>query len=157
MYASDWEEAENLRAKRYGRDFKLKNIAVYVTNNISDLEAMSNDNPQGVLNALRDQNTKGIGTVYLITLLYFISKGRYPIYDRFAEMALCAIKNGLKPSDKVPYTNLPDKNSRRFDRVVEDRLNPYINDLHTIFGKEAAKCRDVDRALWVYGHRFKQA
>ncbi len=158
VYAKDWVRAEELRVTRYGRPFDLEGIAAFVAFNISELETMSVSDPQGVLNRLRDQNTKGLGTVYLITLLYFISKGRYPIYDRFAKMALYAIRAGLEPGAEVPYADLPGKESRkRFERVFDDHMVPYIEDLRGVFGEKALQGRDVDRALWVYGHCFKQA
>ena len=34
---------------------------------------------------------KYIGPVYAITLLYFLSQGKYPIYDRFAHIAVKVI------------------------------------------------------------------
>ena len=36
-------------------------------------------------------NVYGVGPVYGITLLFFASKGKYPIYDRFANLSLKAI------------------------------------------------------------------
>ena len=44
--------------------------------------------PQEVINELKNNSPNGIGTVYLITLLFFISRGEYPIYDRFVKIAI---------------------------------------------------------------------
>lgn len=157
-YASDWSGAEELSVTRYGRSFDLEGIADFIASNIGELGAQSISDPQGVLDRLRNQDVKGLGTVYLITLLYFISKGRYPIYDRFAKMALYAIRDGLEPGAPVPYIDIPGKESRkRFERVMDDHMNPYIGDFRDIFDEKALQSRDVDRALWVYGHCFKRA
>lgn len=154
-YASDWADAENLKAKRYGRDFDLKRIASYVVKHKASLEELAHDNPQEVLECLRDAGTDGLGTVYMVTLLHFISRGEYPIYDRFAAMALYAIENGIRPGGKVEYEELPDKGSRRFDSVVRSSLVPYRERLEAIFGEGCCRKRNVDRALWVYGHWFQ--
>lgn len=153
-YASDWTDAENLSVTRYGRSFDLKGIASYIVENITTLEKLSEYDPQGVLNNLRDVGTKGIGTVYLITLLYFISRGRYPIYDRFAMMALSAIDNDVQPGGLVEYKDPPSKDSKKFAGVFDNYMNPYISIMTKLFGDDALKNRDVDRALWVYGHCF---
>ena len=157
-YASDWAGAEELSVMRYGRPFDLKDIASYIVDNIAMLQELSEDNPQEVLNRLRSCGVRGIGTVYMITLLYFISKGRYPIYDRFAMMALSAIASGIEPGGSVEYKELPSKDSKaRFESVYVDCMVPYIKLLTELFGENAVQDRDVDRALWVYGHCFKQA
>lgn len=165
-YAKDWAEAERFNVRRYGKPFKLKEIAEYLVENIKELEKESDSCPQDVLLTLRDefarQEINGIGTVYLITLLYFISKGKYPIYDRFAMMALDAIvgEKSVKTCGMVKYHALPDKTSAEFSNVVKEHLDPYMCKLKDIFGesifdKENRTNRDIDRALWVYGHCFR--
>lgn len=155
VYAVDWENAGQYMASYRGRFFDLKTISEYIAKNISRLEAESKKNPQKVLCELRDLNITGIGPVYLITLLYFISRGEYPIYDRFAMMSVQAILNNQKPGEIVIVKDLPEKSSRKFNCVFEERMNPYIENLKTIFGEAYKESRDIDRALWVYGHCFK--
>lgn len=108
---------------------------------------------------LRNQ-IKYIGPVYLITLLYFVSKGKYPIYDQQAAKALKAINNvSIKPNDKVEILELPSVESPKF----MDTYKKYIESLESlckdIYGEDEKKRyqndRDIDRALWVYGHLFK--
>lgn len=99
---------------------------------------------------------KGIGPVYAITLLYFISKGKWPIYDRFAKMALSAIcdPKGKKPGDVVEYKELPQK---AFSDIISQDMEEYKGQIEAVFGmEEYQKSRDIDRALWAYGHLFKQ-
>lgn len=107
---------------------------------------------------------KGIGSVYLITILYFVSSGKYPIYDRFAAMALQALLCGKKPGTKIQIRDLPDKTSDSFLNMLDDpnsAYKEYINSLEIVSkmyydGKKDGYQIDrrLDRALWVYGHLF---
>lgn len=111
------------------------------------------------LDELRKQPRQGIGAVYLITLLYFVTNHQYPgkcpIYDRFAMSALLAIKNNKKISDDVKCGELSDKNIKNFPKLVGEKMKQYIGLIDDIFGEEYNANRDIDRALWVYGHLFK--
>ena len=63
------------------------------TNEMSS-EKIENDKTNkyiDILHELKDYSLDGIGSVYLITFLYFITRGEVPIYDMFAMMALDAI------------------------------------------------------------------
>ncbi len=150
-----WENRKSCKVKRYGKDWDLTKFVEYIVENKSNLEAKAEDSPQEVLDKLKIVAPNGIGTVYLITLLYFISKGKWPIYDRFAMMALNAIKSGAEPGATVDCLELPAKNSDEFSNVMEILKEKYIKPLQEIFGDEYTKKRDIDRALWVYGHCFK--
>lgn len=154
-YASDWKRAEDFDVARYGKPFEIERIAEFICDNIGELEGQSEKNAQTVLNRLRDEKFYGLGSVYLITLLYFISKGHYPIYDRFAQMALGAILKGVKPGDIVQYAELPEKSSRAFSGIMAHEMSEYIKQMHDVFKDEYMADRDIDRALWVYGHLFK--
>ena len=109
---------------------------------------------------------------------------QYPIYDQYAYRAICAIKgdfsNGYSIAINKP--NEIDSellgNSFRFDdprtlignefvqlklnapnatdmsvKRIEEVYNKYLDDLKEVFG-DAFNSRDVDQALWVYGHLF---
>lgn len=155
IYTSDWTGAEQYNMKLYGEDFQISGFVDYITSNIESLEKEVEEQPQLVLNKLREHTPPyGIGTVYMITLLYFISRGKYPIYDRFAKMAVDAIINGIKPAEFVQYKELPSKNEGGFDKLMCNGMKNYICKIEKIFGKEYQNCRDIDRALWVYGHLF---
>ena len=153
-YAADWSNAEKLQVHRFGKQFKIDPMATYITDNITKLEELAKNDPQNVLNDLKGHSIKGIGVVYLITLLYFISRGKYPIYDRFAMMAICGIMSDKKPGEIIPYKELPGKNSPGFGSIMSDHMEPFISKLNAVFGDQYQKSRDVDRALWVYGHLF---
>lgn len=158
QYAKDWSGAEELVGIfRYGKKFDLQKLADYIIENIDQLEQDAKHAPQLVLNELRGLNIAGLGTVYMITLLYFLSRGEHPIYDRFAAMALTAIEKGVKPSEAVDYKELPEKNSPAFSNILSEGSEyiEYKKQMKTIFVGKDLRCRDIDRALWVYGHLFK--
>lgn len=154
VYASDWAQAEKFHAMRYGKDFDIDRLATYIVEHITDFEKRAEEDPQGVLDELKALNIRGLGPVYLITLLYFLSRGKYPIYDRFALLALEAINGSKKPGDKVEFHALPDIASKKFSAIMQTEMKSYIDSIKSVFGFEYWKSRRIDRALWVYGHMF---
>ena len=156
-YASDWERAENgdfSGLKLYGGSFDVVPFASYIVEHREELENELKNDPSGaqrVINTLKTQSQSlgnRMGTVYLITILYFLSRGDYPIYDRFAKIAIDAICGCAVP---VQYKPLASKNEKEFDNVINDYIENYVNKLRSVFG-DKYNSRDVDRALWVYGH-----
>ena len=119
---------------------------------------------QNTININGESKVTGIGTVYLITILSFISGGKYPIYDQFAAMAAKAILEGKKPGSRISIDDLPDKNSNAFIDMLDDAESPYFQYIQNIETLSAMyydgdksryqKDRHLDRALWVYGHLF---
>lgn len=160
IYASDWVNAEQLSATRYSKPFPLDTIAHDITSEITGLEKIAKEDPQGLLNTINKPEYRGMGSVYLVTLLYFLSKAEYPIFDQFAMKALSAIKGntapkvGEKVGVEVEFIDLPDKQSKRFSNIMENEMAIYIGMLDEIFGDKWKTDRDIDRALWVYGHLF---
>lgn len=153
-YAQDWKNAELFQVKRYKKDMPLNDICTYILNNITELELTAQKDPNGLFEQLYNQNWYGIGPVYCYTLLYFLSKGKYPIYDQFAEIALTAIKREIDPSQKICYSAPKTK------KEYIERYSKYKENLTTIFNQvyyDAIndQSRSLDRALWVYGHLFK--
>ena len=124
---------------------------------------------RGILDVDGKQEITGIGSVYLITILFFASHGYYPIYDQFAMKALEALDKGSVPGDNIPLRYLPDKNDDAFLKILTPRkpdkdnapaylqyirlLEKYFKD-DKIDYRKPEDCRIVDQALWVYGHRF---
>lgn len=105
------------------------------------------------------QPINGLGPVYLITLLFFITRGRYPIYDRFAMAALLSLLANEKGYN-IPYddsiiriASLPEK-TESTDLYKLKMYDNYIGLLYHFFGESWINNRDIDRALWVYGHFF---
>ena len=152
--------------KRYGEKsnvtLDIKKIADYLCKNISELNDLVGENSiQAALDKLIKENWQCIGPVYLITLLYFISNNQHPgvcqIYDRFAMRALLAIKNNILINNTVECGELPDKRCKKCSQIVTERMKKYACLLKDIFGDEYKCNRDIDRALWVYGHLFKDS
>jgi hypothetical protein len=154
-----------------------------------------------LLDKMADKAPEGIGTVYLITFLYFITNGTEPIYDVFAMAALDAMypyedeyimeydleseDNETKKVDEsksrlgtyIKPRYLPQKGEGGFDhlfdtkkyaggnwskyavykkkiKLFEKELNKYRKE-KGLKPKYYDTCRDIDRALWVYGHFFR--
>ena len=141
----------------HGRETDVKELCCYVSKNLGYLRSLNSK--QQVLNKLVDDcNTQNIGTVYLITPLYFITKMEYPIYDRFAAIAIEAITEGKKPGEELHYKELPQKNEKSFRSLIDNESSQYqryINQLYAQFEEGYKQTRDIDRALWVYGHLFQ--
>lgn len=141
---------------RYKREIPLEPLFTYILEDISALEKQAKEHPQKVLKNLLGFD--GIGPVYAITILYFLSRKMYPIYDQYAHFALKAIADNTGFTDKL-ITNaalnqkvvLCNDSEVLFSTYQEH----YLNLLKEIFGKDRYNDRDVDRALWVYGHLFK--
>ena len=152
--------------KQYGdkRNIVLdvKNITEYLKSNGPKLnDLIGKGDIQLALDKLIKEHWTGIGPVYLITLLYFITNkqhpGKCPIYDRFAMRALLAIKSNKQIGESVECGDLPDKSSNNCSQIVAKRMEEYIGLLDEIFGDDYKYNRNVDRALWVYGHLFKDS
>ena len=101
-------------------------------------------------------DTKGIGSVYRLTILYFYTIGMFPIYDKFADVAITAIIEDKKPFHQIKYlSTLPKKEKTNINGICDEYYKFYKkmiadNDLiETYFHN-----RNVDRALWTYGHLF---
>lgn len=176
-YSKDWENADKLgdvwlyckkKDRNHENRFPIDKIASYIVNHKNkheNLEEIAKNSPQDFLNTInkyfKENKIGRMGTVYMITLLYFLSGGIYPIYDRFAMLALSAIYNEIKPesgkkvSIDVEFSELPTKDSNRFSAVMSCEMAKYIKMLDDIFGDSWKKNRDIDRALWVYGHLFE--
>ncbi len=163
-------------------DSTVKNQYLTITINDELEECVVNrciTSDEEALTALKKiMETDNIGFTYAITLLYFMSKGRYPIYDKFAHIALMIIcdkspfKSIIKDSElkgkgrgKKRIVNVPsdiDKKASDKDKKIEEAFEKYkenyikpINDIFEIkHGEEMISDRTFDRALWLYGHLF---
>ena len=123
-----------------------------------------------ILNQLAKDAPKGIGPVYMITLLYFLTQGkRYPIYDQFAHAALDVIFDEHEiplGSEVTKKTVSTDKTANSFgEKIISGKDSVYsaymglINkfekefNIHYYADSENTN-RKADRALWAYGHMF---
>ena len=88
-----------------------------------------------------------------ITLLFFLSKGHYPIYDKYAHIALKVILERMDYKEVVTDKALNCEFHNGTKKYLDD-YKTYIEKLESIFGKEYATDRRIDQALWAYGHLF---
>jgi hypothetical protein len=137
----------NLKLKfsgQYGVIY-ANDIINYCLDNFDKLIELCND-PQQLYDDLYKNRGQGngIGATYCISLLYFFTQGKWPIYDKFAHTAINAIINDVHPSEVVNYRAIND---------FPDYCNNYVEKIKDIFGEQKIP-RKIDRALWVYGHFF---
>lgn len=110
------------------------------------------------------------GTVYIINQMFFLSRGAIPIYDRFAHVAVKALRMGKSPLEVfVPNAPLKNEQPKGKDRVNKkyflavNNLEEYMWLLNEVFPDEIHKngdimfiSRELDQALWVYGHAIRK-
>ena len=153
VYASDWELCEERNPKRYGEEFKLDLLLDNLINNRQEISRLiSADDWNGCFDLIMSNKVDYIGPVYVITLIFFISKGKYPIYDRFANTALKSIKEGGIPK-KGDAGNSCEINKKRYKEYM-DNMEEIYKELYQNEEVDYMKNRELDRALWVYGHGF---
>lgn len=145
-------DKNQLKLKVYGRCIHLCNYSLRIIESIPGIINKVNEGDlKGAFETFLSEAPAGIGSVYAIALLFFITKGELPIYDQYAMKALMMIN----PSAGISYRTLPSKSNRNFyDRLVND-YTEYISLLESVYKTEYKKCRAIDRALWVYGHKYE--
>ncbi|MHB1943229.1 MAG: hypothetical protein ACYCP0_09290 [Acidiferrobacteraceae bacterium] len=151
VYKQDFSRTLRFKNQFGERDFSegIRSLAGHM----AAIEAQVNQDPAWLL----DRDTlplplPGFGTVYRLTLLFFITRGKYPIYDKYADIAATAISLGLPPGSSVPYKRI--QNWAGYERFME-----FLRPLRDGGAGDAAQSRifisrSVDRALWTYGHFF---
>ena len=122
---------------------------------------LNKTNKEAFLENLLKFRRPNLASTYALALWFFVTKGQSPIYDRYADIALRAIDQ----NKKVGHLNVKDDEKVVFKGIDSDitettinyhldyiaMLNQYFDWEHKI-DKER---RDIDRALWVYGHMFE--
>lgn len=103
----------------------------------------------------QSQTPKYFGPVNIINALFFVSCGKAPIYDSFAHKAVRALAMNIAPQSVFMGAN-PDITETR---SVLRMYNEYMCLLKKLFpeyvnkhGNDEFIPRELDRALWVYGH-----
>ena len=124
---------------------KLKKSEIQEIIDSSDI--LSRDILEKSYDLVKENAPRNFGSVYLINILYFLSKGKIPIYDKYAHIAVKALCFGYKPSN-IYVGDPPEKNRTK---MVINMLSEYMWYLNKLFGTYSIP-RSLDRALWVYGH-----
>lgn len=119
-----------------------------------------------ILSVVCNLGLNGYGSVYIISSMFFLSNGAIPIYDYYAHVAVKALLYGVNPQEiYVPQAPSRDEHSRK-DKNKKSAINMLLEYMKQL--KEIAEetdyykndgmfiSRDLDRALWVYGHACKQ-
>ena len=135
--------------EQYYNGIDLNPMIIKLSLQLEQIKGLSQISPYEAYKTLYEMRVPYFGSVKVLTLLYFLSQGKSPIYDKYAEMALDAYLTDAVPGAVVGYTGLPGN----IDGDME-RYNEYITKLKKVFCTEDYTDRIIDRALWVYGHFF---
>jgi len=108
-------------------------------------------NPQNAFNLLLQAKAaghlSGFGTTYILTILFFLTHGQQPIYNRFVHKAAQAIATNTSPKKAAHHQ--PVMHWAQYLNY-QAQLAP----VGAALGLAMPVNRSVDRALWVYGHLF---
>lgn len=143
---------------RFGARIKLTDMATSVSKaSREELERGSWDEAARLMAELVRGNN--IGNTYAATMLHFASHGAFPIYDHFAHAGLVAAAEGRAVPGIVHDRELSRavKTSASVGAFVRGYRYGYAERIKQLFGIHDFKDRDVDRALWSYGHLFSES
>ncbi len=155
----------------FGRKINLEKICRDIVSAKGDIKPFENYESEGVEKFFtqhyedeikRKDVYGGIGLVYLITLLHFLTRGGVPIYDRFVHIALEAIVLEKQPGDCVSYVAPAASDYEAYVSLMDEYISLMKSTIvplgRTLYredeGTDIAQIRTMDRALWVYGHLF---
>ena len=141
----------------------LKNNKISVDNNEFDKEDVRK---QLFISIKEKYHLYNYGTVNIINQMFFLSKGAIPLYDYYAHLGVKALFMKKSPLE-IYISDAPSKdahpkgkNKQKNDfYMAVNLLEEYIWLLKEVFPKEIHKdgnimyiSRELDQALWVYGH-----
>ena len=157
QYRRDYEDGKSI-PNGYGKQIGgLKDFLCYIDDNRYELQKLLNkqditrEKTAQAYEILLKRVPENFGPVYLITVLYFLSKRRVPIYDQFAHKAIKAIYFEKQP-EEIYVGSSPLK--METNNVIS-MLDEYMWFLEQVFGTSNIP-RTIDRALWAYGHKPKR-
>lgn len=151
------DEDNNNYINGYGGKINKKDFDTYYSclNQQHDKinENIENDKWAEAYESALYNSPKNMGVVNIINALFFITGGKAPIYDAFAHKAVKALLLDIAPSEVYLGSN-PGKNDVN---NVMAMYKEYRILLYKIFGDGITEngmfiSRELDRALWVYGH-----
>ena len=149
-YLQTWPAALKARGQFRTLDFSAS-IPYLADNMTSLLTEIGRGNPKYLFDLA--PRLSGFGPVYILTVLFFVTQGKFPIYDKYAHVAALAIDRDLPPGSYAKYDGI-----QKWSDYQE-----YMNLLAPVCGACSQQLahppmlvsRPVDRALWVYGHFFE--
>lgn len=172
-------EGRAIKEHRDAPDFSREDFVNYLNNqshnsniHIDDYDFYNSQDRKAFYIALTEKyNLYNFGSINIINMMFFMSKGAIPIYDYFAHLAVKALYLDKSPLEVV-VNSAPGKNEhprggspakKRDYYLAVNALEEYMWMLKEVFPKEIHKkgsdmyiSRAIDQSLWVYGHAYKQ-
>jgi hypothetical protein len=102
-YLHNWPRTLTATGQYGARDFS-QSIPFLASNMNAILKQIIQGNPQYLLDLV--PQLAGFGNVYILTILFFVSRGKYPIYDKYAHIGAHAITRDSPPGSRVQYKEL---------------------------------------------------
>ena len=148
VYYNDFDRTLQFQTQYYILDVRL--MVEYMQQNFSYLSALAQSDPHRLYEILFEHHADYFAATYILTLVYFFTKGNCPIYDKYADIALLAIKKDIAPHNKINFKPIESSNvSSSWKRYIS-----YCQMILEMFGEDRYQERCIDRSLWVYGHYF---
>lgn len=152
---SDMLKKESVIPPLNGYGKSIDNLDMFlnkVNEKCSEIQShIEEDNKDAAIQVLIDckneLSVKYLGSVYLLAILFFLSGGQYPVYDKYAHTAVKALYFEKEPKDIF----VGEAEQKKDDRI-KGMYDEYCWFLEQVFGTHTIT-RNVDRALWVYGHK----
>lgn len=150
LYRQNWPATLSAKLQFRTLDFSAS-LPTLAASMPAILNELRRNNPQYLFNMT--PQLPGFGYVFILTILFFVSQGVYPINDKYAHLAAIAIHDGLQPGSKVRYKGIQKW------RDYEDYVK-LLSSVSEVWPQEPGQpsvlvSRPLDRALWVYGHFFE--
>lgn len=138
--------------------FPIRCLAEYIVENLPDLREKAKKGCgieafKMIADKADSCKLDKFGTVYILTLLFFLSEREQPIYDTFVMRSLFAFDNDVKPGSRIK--GMEAVPGREETEKVKNFYLKFKEKLYNRFGDGYKTDRKIDRALWVYGHYFK--
>ncbi|MCR4717308.1 MAG: hypothetical protein K5656_09010 [Lachnospiraceae bacterium] len=171
---------QNKKQNKDSETFTEERFKTYVRDNkveIDELNLKSPEDRKKLFIEIKDKyDLDNYGTVYIINHMFFLSQGAVPIYDYYAHVAVKALFMNKSPLEV--YVGAPGKNDHpkggkglekdkkekiKNEYLAVNTLEEYMWLLNEVFPNEIHEngnvmyiSRQLDRALWVYGHATKR-
>lgn len=137
VYKSDWDQ--HLIA---GMQFTSPDLSSAISLLAAQMSQIQTLQPEAIFDLHHKLND--IGPVYILTFLFFLTHGQWPIYDKYAAIAVEAITLGQVPGSKVKVSQLSSWRG----------YTKFVGKISWICGSQNIS-REQDQALWAYGHFFE--
>ncbi len=173
---NEWVNGNGGKITKNKEEFDKESFSIYLEGKLREIDF---DNYKGKVQdreglkvfyeKVKDTyDLENFGTVNIINAMFFLSKGAIPIYDRFAHMAVKALYMNKAPVE-IFVADAPGKNDHAPGKGNEYKnyslavnvLDEYMWLLKKVFPDEINEngemyiSRELDQALWVYGHAYK--